>query len=137
MGVLYLRSNKILRMFGYCTIDVKMDLFTSYDSSLYCCSLWSDYRKASYKKLAVAFNNVHRPHKRLLDLPWRCNASAMYVNYNFPNFNTVIIRNMFGFIQRLSMSQTSIIHVLVRPLEHYWYSWQITIIMSLSMCILF
>ena len=137
MGDLYIRSNKILRMFGYCTIDVKMELFTSYDPSLYCCFLWSDYRKASYKKLAVAFNNVHRPHKRLLDLPWRCSASAMYVNYNFPNFNTVIIRNMFGFIQRLSMSQTSIIHVLVRPLEHSWYSWQITIIMSLSMCILF
>ena len=68
MRTLYIRSNKLLRMFSYCTIDVKMELFRSYCSSLYCCSLWSDYRKASYKKLTVAFNNVHR---RMLNLPWR------------------------------------------------------------------
>ena len=95
---LYIRSNKLLRMFSYCAIDVKMELFRSYFSSLYCCSIWSDYRKASYKKLTVAFNNVHR---RMLNLPWRCSASAMYVNYNLPNLDTVIRRNLLGFIQRL------------------------------------
>ena len=68
---LYTRSNKLLRMFSYCTIDVKKQLFRSYCSSLYCCALWSDYRKATYRKLTVAFNNIHR---RLLGLPWRCSA---------------------------------------------------------------
>ena len=43
----YTRSNKLLRMFSYCTIDVKKKLFISYCSSLYCCALWSDYRKAT------------------------------------------------------------------------------------------
>ena len=33
---LYTRSNKLLRMFSYCTIDVKKELFRSYCSSLYC-----------------------------------------------------------------------------------------------------
>ena len=117
MRTLYiLRSNKLLRMFSYCTIDVKMELFRSYCSSLYCCSMWSDYRKASYKKLTVAFNNVHR-RTCMLDLPWRCSASAIYVNYNLPNVDTVIRRNLFGFIQRLSISQNSII----RALEHSWH----------------
>ena len=102
MRTLYIRSNKLLRLFSYCTIDVKMELFRSYCSSLYCCSLWSDYRKVSYRKLTDAFNNVHR---RMLNLPWRCSASAMYVNYNLPNLDTVIRRNLFGFIQRLSKSQ--------------------------------
>ena len=106
MRTLYIRSNKLLRMFSYCTIDVKMELFRSYCSSLYCCSMWSDYRKA--------FNNVHR---RMLNLPWRCSASAMYVNYNLHNLDTVIRRNLFGFIQRLSISQNSII----RALEHSWH----------------
>ena len=68
--------------------------------------MWPDYRKASCRKLTVAFNNVHR---RMLNLPWRCSASAMYVNYNLPNLDTVIGRNLFGFIQRLSISQKSII----------------------------
>ena len=47
MRTLYIRFNKLLRMFSYCTINVKMELFRSYYSPLYCCSLWSDYRKAS------------------------------------------------------------------------------------------
>ena len=97
---LYIRSNKLLRMFSYCTIDVKKEVFRSYCSSLYCCSLWSDYRKATYRKLTVAFNNFHR---RLLVLPWRCSASAMYANYDLPNIDTVIRRSLFGFIQRLSV----------------------------------
>ena len=67
---LYIRSHKLLRMFSYCTVYVKKELFRSYCSSLYCCALWSDYRKATYRKLTVAFNNIHRG---LLGLPWRCN----------------------------------------------------------------
>ena len=67
-----------------------------------CCSMWSDYRKALYKKLTVALNNVHR---RMLNQPWRCSASAMYVNYNLLYLDTVIGRKLFEFIQRLSISQ--------------------------------
>ena len=66
------------------------------------------------RKLTVAFNNVHR---RMLNLPWRCSASAMFVNYNLPNLDTVIRRNLLGFIQRLSTSQNSII----RALDHSWH----------------
>ena len=110
---LYTRSNKLLRMFSYCTIDVKKELFRSYCSSLYCCALWSDYRKATYRKLTVAFNNIHR---RLLGLPWRCSASAMYANHDLPNLDTVIRRSLYGFIQRLSVSQNSI----VRTIEQSW-----------------
>ena len=43
MRTLYKWSNKLLRMFSYCTINVKMEQFRSYCSSLYCCSLWSVY----------------------------------------------------------------------------------------------
>ena len=82
MRTFYIRSNKLLRMFSYCTIDVKIELFRSYCSALYCCTMWSDYRKASYRKMTVAFNYVHR---RMLNLPWRCSASAMNVNYNLRN----------------------------------------------------
>ena len=84
-----IRSNKLLRMFSYFTIDVQKEIFRYYCSSLYCCSLWSDYRKATYMyiKLTVAFNNIHR---RMLGLPWKCSASAMYANYDLPNIDTVI-----------------------------------------------
>ena len=51
----YIRSNKFLRLFSYCNIDVKKELFGSYYPSLYCCSLWSDYRKATHKKIYCCF----------------------------------------------------------------------------------
>ena len=116
MRTLYIPSNKLLRMFSYCTIDVKMELFRSYCSSLYCCSLWSDYRKASYRKLTVAFHHVHYD-RGMLNLSWRCSASALCVNYNLPNLDTVIRRKLFGFIQRLSTSQ----NLIMRALEHSWH----------------
>ena len=102
-----IRPNKLLRMFSYCTIiDVKK-IFRSYCSSLYCCSSGSDYRKATYRKLTVAFINIHR---RMIDVRWRCSASAMYANYDLPNIAAVIRRSLFGFIQR-SVSQNSIVDV--------------------------
>ena len=65
--------------------------------------------KATYRKLTVAFNNIHR---RLLGLPWRCSASAMYANHDLPNLDTVIRRSLYGFIQRLSVSQNSIVRTI-------------------------
>ena len=50
----------------------------------------------------------------MLNLPWRCSANELYVNYNLPNFDTVIRRNLFGFIQRLSISQ----NLIIRALKH-------------------
>ena len=106
-SIVYIRSNKLLRMFNYCTIDVKKELFRNYCSSLYCCSSWSDYRKATYRKLIVSFNNIPR---LMLGLPWRC-------SYDLLNIGTVIRRSLFGFIQRLSVSQNSI----VRSIELSWF----------------
>ena len=42
--------------------------------------------------MTVAFNNVHR---RMLNLPWRSSASAMYMNYNLPSLDNVIKKNLF------------------------------------------
>ena len=64
--------------------------------------------------MIVAFNNIHR---RMLGLLWRCSASAMYANNDLPNIYTVIRRSLFEFIQRLSVSQNSI----VRSIEQSWF----------------
>ena len=41
--LLYAKSNKLLRIFSHCTTDVKLVLFDSYCTSLYCPFLWTDY----------------------------------------------------------------------------------------------
>ena len=77
MRTLYIRSNKLLRTFHYCTIDVKLESFRSFYMSFYCCYLWTAYKKSTFDKLHMALNNAYR---RALNLPWRCSASAMYAN---------------------------------------------------------
>ena len=41
MRTLYIRSNKLLRTFYHCSIDVKLELFRSFCTSFYCCYLWT------------------------------------------------------------------------------------------------
>ena len=66
MRSLYAKSNKVIRMFNHCTVDVKLLLIKSYCTSFYCGYLWSDYKVKTFSKLRVAFNNVYR---RVLGLP--------------------------------------------------------------------
>ena len=65
LRLLYMRSNKIIRMFYFCTIDVKLDYFWSFCTSFYCCYLWTGYKKSTFNRLRVAFNNAYR---RIIDL---------------------------------------------------------------------
>ena len=48
LRLLYMRSNKIIRMFYFCTIDVKLELFSSFCTSFYCCSLWTGYKTINF-----------------------------------------------------------------------------------------
>ena len=66
MRTLYIISNKLLRYFYYCSIDVKLKLFRSFCTSFYCCYLWTAYKKSTFNKLRVALNNAYR---RVLKLP--------------------------------------------------------------------
>ena len=47
----------------------------------------------------MAFNNAYR---RVLGLPWRSSASAMYANFGIQNFEAVIRKSTFGFTRRLA-----------------------------------
>ena len=83
MRTLYIRSNKLLRPFHYCSIDVKLELFRSFCTSFYCCYFWTALKISTFHKLRVTFNNAYG---RVLNLPWRCSASDMYANFSIQNF---------------------------------------------------
>ena len=108
-----MRSNKILRMSNFCTIDVKLELFRSFCMSFYCCYLWTGYTKLFFNRLRVTVNNAYR---RILDLPWRCSARDMYANYGIYNLEAIIRKQTFGFISRLYKSCITI----VQTLENAW-----------------
>ena len=113
MRTLYIRSDKLLRTFHYCSTDVKLELFKSYCTSIYCCYLWTAYKRSTFDRLRVAFNNSYR---RVLGQPWRCSASTMYANFGINNFGATIRKSIFGFIQRLAKST----NLLIVTVEKSW-----------------
>ena len=108
-------SNRILCMFSHCCIDVKMVLFNSYCTPLYCSYLWIEYKKTSFSKFRVVFNNACR---HIFGVSNRSSASAMYANYNICNFETILRKNICNFIQQLDNCTNSIIQVLM----HSWHT---------------
>ena len=121
MRTLYIRSNKLLRTFHYCSTDVKLELFKSYCTSFYCCYLWTAYKKSTFDRLRVAFNNAYR---RVLGQPWRCSATTMYANFGINNFEATIRKLTFGFIQRLATSTNSLIVTIEK-------SWSVRLIFGI------
>ena len=123
MRLLYAKSNKLLRTFSHCSTDVKITLFQSYCTALYCPYLWNDYKKSTFSKVRVAFNNAYR---KIFGLPKRSSASTMYANNNICNFETTLRKNTFGFMQRLEQSTNSIISTLYQSWIvrfDIWNSW--------------
>ena len=66
MKSLYAKSNRLLRIFSNCSIDVNVTLFQSYCTALYGPFLWTDYKKSTFTKIRVAFNNAYRPISRVV-----------------------------------------------------------------------
>ena len=114
LRTLYAKSNKIIRTFSHCTIDVKLLLIKSYCTSFYCGYVWSDYKKTTYNKLRVAFNNGYR---RVLGLSYRSSASPMYTTHNINNMEALLRRSIYSFIERLMDSSNMIINTLMNS----WY----------------
>ena len=56
MRLLYAKSNTLLRTFSHCSSDVKVTLFQSYCTALYCPFLWNEYKKSTFSKIRVAFS---------------------------------------------------------------------------------
>ena len=106
MRCMYAKTNKLLRMFGHCTVDVKIALFNSYCTSLYCSFLWTDFKKSTFSKVRIAFNNAYR---RIFGLPKWSSASEMYACNNIDNFETMMRRGIYGFVQRLESCENSVV----------------------------
>ena len=115
MRSLYAESNRLLRTFSHCSIDVKVTLFQSYCTALYCSFLWTDYKKSTFTKIRVAFNYAYRKN---VGLPIRSSASTMYANHSICSFETMLRKTIFGFMQRLENITTS--NIIICTLYQSW-----------------
>ena len=92
MRLLYAKSNKLLHTFSHCTTDLKLKLFDSYCTSLYCPFLWTNYTKRTFSKLSVAFNNNYR---KIFNLSLWSSASTMYAENNICNFEAMLRKSIY------------------------------------------
>ena len=74
-----LRTTILMRTFSSCSAEVKLFLFKSYCSNVYCSHLWYNFTKVQMNKLRITYNNAMR---RLFNLHLRCSASEMFANCN-------------------------------------------------------
>ena len=118
-------GNSLLRKFSYCSQEVKMELFRSHCYSLYCNSLWSQYRAATMKKLKVCHNDIL---KRLLGLPRWASSSLAFAGQGLKCLAEIRRHAACSMRDRVRRSSNSIISsvrcssaYVLSPLYHEWY----------------
>ena len=109
---LYAQGNSLIRKFHMCTEKVKIRLFTTYCSQIYCAHLWKfrDCEKP-IRKVKVAYNNVFR---LFLKLPWDdqgrpCSASGKFATRRVKSFQEILRNVIYKFQCRLNLSQNELV----------------------------
>lgn len=103
---IYCRGNSIIHKFRMCNQDVKLELFRAYCSNIYLGQLWCQYKKSSYRKLKVAYNNVFRA---LLNIPRGNSMSYFYVRTNTDCFDVVMRKSLYSFYKRIMNSSNKLV----------------------------
>ena len=98
MRSLYARGNLIIRNFKHCSNEVKIQLFKTFCSNMYCGHLWSSYFSYSYSKIRVAFNQIYRC---LMKLDRRSSISQSMLIFDIDNFDIIIRKAVYNFRERL------------------------------------
>ena len=60
MRMLYARSNRLVRLFHYCSRNVLIELSRSFCGSFYGSYLWTHYNNALFSQICVAYNELYR-----------------------------------------------------------------------------
>lgn len=107
---LYRQGNMLVKRFKSCSVDVKNFIFKTYCSSIYCGQLWSNYRKSTFKRIIVAYNDIYR---HLFNIRRGESMSAIYVHNGIDSVNVLLRKLIYGFIQRLQSSENVLVTSLI------------------------
>ena len=114
---IYSRGNMIISKFRKCTIDVKIQLFKTFCTSLYCAHLWSDFSTVVFNKLRVAYNNIFR---HLMHIDKRSSISQAFVSSRVYSFYEVLRNNINSFIKRIYTSGNILVNTCIN-MPHFIY----------------
>ena len=114
----------LIRKFSRCTYAVKVQLFNSYCSAMYCAHLWTHVSKQMLNKVRVSYNNAFR---KFLGYPRDCSASGMFVSNRVNTFDSLWRQQIYKFCLRVENSQNSLIRTIIQsdlymssPIRTHW-----------------
>ena len=113
MRMLYCRSNRLVRLFNKCSKPAFLALCRSFCTAFYCPYLWTQYKKTTFSKIRVAYNNVYW---KILRVSIRASASGIVVYNDIPNFEAFLRKSIYSFTTRLSYSSNK----LICAIEQSW-----------------
>ena len=98
-----------------CTMNIKVSLFRSHCTPMYCAQLWcrfksSNNRKGALSKLYVAYHNIL---KLLIGVSKYERNSPICVSLNMPTCAAVIRNLIYRFKCRVEKSENNIIRALI------------------------
>ena len=114
----YYAANKLKAKFSKCSYVVKNMLFCSYCTGMpfFACHLWNNFRKSSYNRIKVPFNDAYRI---LHNLPQFVSARELQVSFGITTFEALQRKYMFSFVSRLLQSQNCLIANLINSDAFY------------------
>ena len=74
---------------------------------MYCCQIWSQYKKGTVRKLQVGYNHAFRI---IMKYDRTCSASGMFVANDVRSFNEIWRKSLYTFRQRVTKSNNSIVN---------------------------
>ena len=118
---MYVRGNTLVRKFGKCSTDVKIQLFKTYLGNMYCSHLWSNYKQSDINKVKVAYNNMYRS---LMTIRTVCSISAQYVQNEVNGFEAIRRNAITSFRTRILNSDNSLVCAITLS-SHFTFSSQL------------
>ena len=102
---IYARGNTLVRKFYACSEDIKISLFRSYMTPIYCCHLWASYTQAEYRSVRTAYNCILR---KLFGVSRYDSARVNFVQRRLPTLDEIIRKNTASIFSRLTSSENVI-----------------------------
>ena len=87
-------------------------LFKTFCCIMYCCQIWSQYKKDTVRKLQIGYNHAFR---RIIKYDRTCSASGMFVANDVMSFNEIWLKSLHNFRQRVTQSN----NIIVKHVFHF------------------
>ena len=128
MRDIYATGNMIIRKFGNCSVQIKIQMYKVFFSQVYGSSVWSTFKVSTFNRTKVSHNDIFRS---LLHVPRYESATTLFAIHNVRNLNAVLRNSCYSLMCRVTDSANSIVRAIVtseaRLHSRIWDRWGIVL----------